>query len=302
VREFLHKREQTITVKTVQKFVGVCEVILMWAEPLRKIVCPRLYAILSRAALQFPNEKALPGNAVVAPMLKDEENETVAWETLRFNLKLFFSLMSIEEGKLFQASLEAALPRKQRRTYPGKEDSRWDISFVSDASGETIFIIDLQTGRYIREELTEAEKELFQVSVSSKEGSRKGATTINNTENLATLWAAVVLAPAYPGRMVTFFLDNATAEAMQSGCSQERVLKDEQISAMIGFVGICMQISFGADRVGTKQNVADFFTRITLDKEATEYLERLEKEIGIKPVRIPLTGELQCMVEGHGLD
>ena len=295
VEAFLRKHEQTITVKTVQKFVGVCEVILLWAEPLKKIVCPRLYAILSRAALQFPNDRALPGNAVVAPMLKDEENEAAAWETLRFNLKLFFGLMSIDNGKMFQCSLEAALPRRQRRTYPGKEDRRWDISFVSDASGKSIFLIDLQTGRYILETLSEAEQKLFQVSVSTNKGSRKGATTINNTENLATLWAAVVLAPAYPGRMVTFYLDNATAEAMQSGSSQEKVLKDEQISAVIGLIGICMQISFGADRVATKSNVADYFTRDELNGEATAYLERLEREIGVKPVRIPLSGELQWL-------
>ena len=138
VEDFMQGRKRTLTVKTVQKLVGVCEVILLWAGPLKKIVCPRLYAILSRAAIQFPNEKAIPGEAVVAPMLKDEEDEAVAWETLRFNLKLFFSLMSIEEGKLFQVSLEAALPRRQRRTYPGKEDSRWDISFVSDASGSAV--------------------------------------------------------------------------------------------------------------------------------------------------------------------
>jgi filamentous hemagglutinin family protein len=52
------------------------------------------------------------------------------------------------------------------------------------------------------------------IVVAAGAAGRLMATTINNTENLATLWATVVLAPAYPGRMVTFFLDNATAEAM----------------------------------------------------------------------------------------
>ena len=151
-QKFLDREEKHLNVGTVQQVSGVLQAVIGFAVPsFKKVVLPRLYAIISNATKANPDLNKLPQGMVAAPCLRDEVNEDLAWEQLRFNLRLFFGLASINDGALMCTSFEGCLPLQQRLTFPGNETEKQHISMVSDASGSKIFIQNLTTGEYILE-------------------------------------------------------------------------------------------------------------------------------------------------------
>ena len=125
----------------VQKLSGVLQSVIGFAVPaFKKVVFPRLHAIISNATMASPGLDKLPQSMVAAPCLRDEVDEHLAWEQLRCNLRLFFGLASINNGALMSTTFEGCLPLQQRLTFPGNETEEQHISFISDASGKSIFI------------------------------------------------------------------------------------------------------------------------------------------------------------------
>ena len=113
------------------------------------------------ATMASPGLDKLPQSMVAAPCLRDEVDEHLTWEQLRCNLRLFFGLASINNGALMSTTFEGCLPLQQRLTFPGNETEEQHISFISDASGKSIFIQNMKNGEFILEKLTEDELKAF---------------------------------------------------------------------------------------------------------------------------------------------
>jgi len=291
-QKFLDREEKHLNVGTVQKLSGVLQAVISFAVPsFKKVVLPRLYAIISNATKANPGLDKLPQGMVAAPCLRDEANEDLAWEQLRFNLRLFFGLASINDGALLSTSFEGCLPLQQRLTFPGNETEKQHISMVSDASGKTIFIQNLATGEYILENLTEEELKVFN---SWDTRDKADQVTINHLENLPCLWSAVMFWGNHPGCIIRQFLDNVAAEYLQLD-GRIKSAKDEQVGAIIAIIELMLQIRGYGDRVTSKSNVADYFTRVKFDTDAENYLREFEERTGTKPRKVELPSWLRNM-------
>ena len=298
-QKFLNREEEHLNVGTVQKLSGILQAVISFAAPsFKKVVFPRLYAIISNATKANPGLDKLPQGMVAAPCLRDETNEVLAWEQLRFNLRLFFGLASINDGALMCTSFEGCLPLQQRLTFPGNETERQHISMVSDASGKKVFVQNLKTGEYILEELTEEELKVFN---SWDTQDKTTQVTINHLENLPCLWSAVMFWGKHPGCLIRQFLDNVAAEYLQLD-GRIKSAKDEQVGAVIAIIELMLQIRGYGDRVTSKDNVADFFTREKFDADAEKYLCDFEKRTNIKPQKVDLPGWLRNMQWVAGAD
>jgi hypothetical protein len=298
-QKFLDREEKYLNVGEVQQLSGVLQAVIGFAVPsFKKVVLPRLYAIISNATKANPDLNKLPQGMVAAPCLRDEVNEDLAWEQLRFNLRLFFGLASINDGALMCTSFEGCLPLQQRLTFPGNETEKQHISMVSDASGKKIFIQNLTTGEYILEELTEEELKVFN---SWDTQDKTVQVTINHLENLPCLWAAVMFWGNHPGCIIRQFLDNVAAEYLQLD-GRIKSAKDEQVGAVIAIIELMLQIRGYGERVTSEHNVADYFTRIKLNADAENYLREFEKRTGIKPKKVELPSWLRNMQWVAGAD
>ena len=291
---FLGGEEATMTLGSVQRLAGVLNSVLTYAPPLSKIVLPRLHRIMSNAARSFPSLEKLPSDLVVSPCMRDETNEVRAWDQLRYNLRLFFGLASIEKGALLCSTFEGCLPLQVRLTFPGKETRETHIELVSDASKEGFFLMNMRTGEYIMEPLRDEERKVFN---SWDLGDKTTQVTINHLENLPCLWGAVMMWGKYPGHLIQQYLDNTAAEFLQLD-GKIKSAKDEQIGAIIALIELVMQCRGYGDRVTSKDNLADFFTRAALATKAAEYLRDFEKRTGIKPKKVELPSWLRDMKWG----
>ena len=291
-QKFLNREEQHLTVGEVQKLSGVLQSVIGFAVPVfKKVVFPRLHAIISNATMASPGLDKLPQSMVAAPCLRDEVDEHLAWEQLRCNLRLFFGLASINNGALMSTTFEGCLPLQQRLTFPGNETEEQHISFISDASGKSIFIQNMKNGEFILEKLTEDELKAFN---SWDTQDKTVQVTINHLENLPCLWAAVMFWGSYPGCIIRQFLDNVAAEYLQLN-GKIKSAKDEQVGAIIAIIELLFQIRGYGDRVASKDNIADYFTREELDMDAEEYLRDFECRTGLKPKKVELPKWLRDM-------
>ena len=89
-------------------------------------------------------------------------------------------------------------------------------------------------------------------------------------------------------------MDNVAAEYLQLN-GKIKSAKDEQVGAIIAIIELLFQIRGYGDRVASKDNIADYFTRENLDMDAEEYLRDFERRTGLKPKKVELPEWLRDM-------
>ena len=146
-----------------------------------------------------------------------------------------------------------------------------------DASGESLFVIDLKTGEWFCHQFTKEEQELF-----NKFDIGEGATTINQRELLSELFAVVLQGPLHAkpeGRLLNLINDNRTAQHRTDG-SSHRDSRDDQILSIIGLLECAFRLTCVGSRVATDENFADYGTRLIKDGKFCQGLKVLERVYG----------------------
>ena len=290
--EFLTQRCKAFSCGVAQKLRGVLGSITCWCPPMSALVLPRLDAIASNAAKAHPQVPTPPPDFIASPAFSDEQgSESDAWESLRLCLDFFFRLASIRDGALMRVSFEGGLPLLDRLTFPGKETKEYHSHVVSDAARGAVAGFDMQNGLYYTHLLSEGEQEVFN---SWDTLDKNEQVSINQLENLANLFSALLLCPHHPGGIQCLVQDNTASENMQLKRTH-RTRKDEQIGAVMALVSLIFSTHLYGARVNTEDNPADFFTRSKLSSEAEKFLVDFEVKTGIKPVKVDIPDWMSSM-------
>ena len=161
-----------------------------------------------------------------------------------------------------------------------------------DASGEGFFRFDWRTGKYIRDKYTKAENLFF----DAFENDLHDLTAINHRELLTELFAGVALGAQHAGKITGMANDNCCAESL-TRTFRARTSKDEQVVAMLGLLGVLLQIAFVGERVGTEDNPADCFTRTPQYAHAAGLFACYTSVTSIETQHVELVGDLSWLRE-----
>ena len=202
-------------------------------------------------------------------------------------MSLVLRLAAIDKGKLFRISFEMALPPEIRRMWPGKESRASLARFLMDASGESLFLIDLETGRYIQMPFTAKEQRWFNAFDDGDD-----AVTINHRELLSEFFLVILLGPAHAGKLLEFCNDNTPAENWTSR-SRHRHSRVDEILSVLGFIELLLKQTMFGSRVPTKKNFADTGTRLDLHKAFITQLADLEHKYGWKAQQVPIPNDVR---------
>ena len=116
---------------------------------------------------------------------------------------------------------------QRRITWPGQEKEDSLVHMQMDASGEGLYLIDLNTGRYIQETFTVEEQELFNAFELGEQ-----ATNINHRELLSELFGVVLLGPEHAGKLINLINDNTAAEHWTSKDHHQDARVDQILSIL----------------------------------------------------------------------
>ena len=208
--DFVNGTTEGLNLGTIESVTGIARNVLFSCpgNGLARIVLPRLEAAIKDAHRQFPQPKHIHPPAWCMPKSRLRgEDEAQGQENLRRALNLLLRLAVIEKGKLLRCPYEMALAPEIRMTWPGKEKEDTLVFMQMDASKEGLYLIDLATGRYIQEEFTPEEQELFNAFERGED-----AVTINHRELLSELFGVVLLGPKHAGKLINLVNDNNAAE------------------------------------------------------------------------------------------
>ena len=276
VTPFINGEEDSLDYSLLTRVRGLASHVLVAAPGLARILMPRLDAGLSDLGKRFPGEQSrIPSTATPSFKLKGETHDQGRL-MLRRALALVVRLGGIRKGALFRVPWEHLLPREIRTTWPGREAASNEIRFLMDASGSSLFLIDLATGKYFRVAFTELEQELFN-DFESEFG-----ITINDRELLSELFGVVLLAPDHPRAILNMVNDNTAAQNWTDK-NKHRSGRVDQILSVIGLFELTLKLTVWGSRVNTDENFADTGTR--LEKRSQDFvkgLQELEQEHGWK--------------------
>jgi site-specific DNA-cytosine methylase len=286
---FANGEEPHLTLGEVERIRGVVGHATTWAPGLARLLLPRLDAVLASVhQLDLKGARRLAKSLVGSPRLKGDPSDVWAWEQLRVICNIFIRLSQIDQGNLFQVTVEAALPRHIRLTCPGIEKPSDRIPFVMDASGTGYFIIDLCTGRYLWEEYTPEENVWF------NEFDSDSLTQINHREFLTEYRGLAALGVDHPGKLIDMINDNRGAVA-NTCAPKARSHKDEFIQSLLGLIQMVRRQTLHGEYIRTKENPADLPTRPATYELAMEWLRDWERRSGRKTERVLLTGNLKWL-------
>ena len=217
------------------------------------------------------------------------EDEARGQEMLRRALNLLLRLAIIDKGKLLQCPYEMVLPTEVRTTWPGQEKEDSLVHMQMDASGEGLYLIDLNTGRYIQETFTVEEQELFNAFELGEQ-----ATNINHRELLSELFGVVLLGPEHAGKLINLINDNTAAEHWTSKDHHQDARVD-QILSILGLSETMLKQTLIGSRVKTTENFADFGTRQDKAEDYKKGIAALEKKYGWIATRVEVPEWLRRM-------
>ena len=195
---------------------------------------------------------------------------------MRPELRLIFAIASIQQGKLLEVSPETMLPRGVRLSCPGKETKENFVTFLMDASGVCLFVIDLSNGDYVKLDFTEAEQKLFNAFELGE-----GATNINLMEMWSVAVAMVTFGANHTNQVLTMRNDNTSAEAWTNK-NRHRNPKVEQMLVLVAIGELIFKQSVWGERVATWKNWADVPTRAKRKEEFLPGLKKLGEDYGWK--------------------
>jgi len=132
-KDFANGDQLELTIGLAQELRGILGSCESCYPGFARMLIPRLDAMASHAARQFPDHKCPPREFCADPSLKGEGDRCRARERQRRTWNLFLRLARLDQGALLKVSLEAALPVPIRLSFPGKERPEDVVHFVMDA-------------------------------------------------------------------------------------------------------------------------------------------------------------------------
>ena len=290
--DFVNGTTEGLNLGTIESVTGIARNVLFSCpgNGLARIVLPRLEAAIKDAHRQFPQPKHIHPPAWCMPKSRLRgEDEAQGQENLRRALNLLLRLAVIEKGKLLRCPYEMALAPEIRMTWPGKEKEDTLVFMQMDASKEGLYLIDLATGRYIQEEFTPEEQELFNAFERGED-----AVTINHRELLSELFGVVLLGPKHAGKLINLVNDNTAAEHWTTK-DRHGDAKVDQVLSLLGLSETLLRQTLFGSRVKTGDNFADFGTRKDKKEEYQRGIAELERKHGWKATKVEVPHWLRKM-------
>ena len=284
VEPFINSKEK-INLDVLYSLRGVAWHVTICAPSFRRFVMARLDAGLSDAAKNGKLKVRSQSSRFSHPKMDRSYQPSFALrgetpeqgeEVLRYALRLTLALAAVKKGKLLEVKPEAILPRAARCSWPGKEGPEDLKNILMDASGKTLWLLDLQDGEHVKIMYTEKEAALFNAFEKGE-----AATTINLFEMWSEAVAIAVFAHKYPGKILRMINDNTSAQSW-TDFSRHRDPKVEQIIALMGLSELVLKQTVIGDRAITAQNFADNGTREELTEELLAGLRERAKKYGWK--------------------
>lgn len=265
--EFINEQAAGLSQNQTEVLRGVLQHVLTPAPALQRLVMPRLDAGLASFDPSRRDPKALANFR-----LKGETKEQ-GTSMLRFSLRLLFALSNIDQGKLLEVSPEALLSRGARTAWPGRETPEDLISILMDASGESLFVLDLSDGEHVLVHFTEEEKALF------NHFDDEYGTTINIMELWSEAIAVVMFGPKHTGKILAMVNDNTSAQSWTDR-SRHRHSRVDQILVMVALSELMFKQTVWGERVPSEINFADIPTRKERQGEFEEGMAKLAQDYG----------------------
>jgi len=275
---YIADSEAPLTYGETTKIAGVARVVLFCCPGLARMTLPRLNMALSHAAKARGGSHAIPTSDKTHPALRGE-SRTQGHRMLKAALRLLFWLAVERRGALFEITMEQALPKDIRLSFPGNESEQKSLHrYLMDSSGKSLYVIDLSSGKSIKVDFPAEMMQVF----NNFEDDPEHAVTINHCELLSELFAAVLLGPDHAGEILEMINDNVTAQR-QTETSKHRDSRVDRILSIMGLVEIMLRVTIWGARVTSEDNFADYNTRLDeagmLDKHLTK-LRELEQKHG----------------------